>query len=250
MIKIMHFMTGLFLFLLLGFLSLTSFFFTGGCARGPFPTEVPSPTPTFPVTPTDTPNPAFTPTPTPIPVKVLDMNFQMNGTININKGFYIFAFNRPAPGQSVANPISINDTFWTDYISLGLNQSSNFVRRERITPGDSTTNWNPTLFTFTTGSFSGNNIQVVIPLSTFNNPQDLYFNMITTDSGGVARDALGFGTGTFSDSYRIDLNKLGIAQTLNDVQNDVVTTPPPPDGFLPVSTSYDITTGQITVKLQ
>lgn len=250
MLKIINFVIGLSLLLMLGFLSLSSFFFTGGCARGPFPTEVPTSTPTFPVTPTATPDPNSTPTPTSIPVKVLDLNFQMNGQININKGFYIFVFNRPAPGQTVADPVSTNDTYWTDYISLGLNQSSNFVRRERITPGDRSSNWNPTIFTFTTGSYSGNNIQIILPFSTLGNPTDLYFNIITTDSGGVARDALGFGTGTFSDSYHIDLNKIGTAQTLTDVQNDIVINPSPPDGFMPVSSSYDIISGQITVKLQ
>ncbi len=250
MLKIINFAIGLFLFLMLGFLSLSSFLFTGGCARGPFPTEVPTSTPTFPVTPTATPDPNSTPTPTPIPVKVLDINFQMNGQININKGFYIFAFSRPAPGQSVADPISVNDTYWTDYISLGLNQASNFIRRERITPGDRNSDWNPTIFTFTTGNYSGNNIQIILPFSTLGNPQSLYFDIITTDSGGVPRDALGFGTGTFSDSYNIDMTKIGIAQTLTDVQNDIVTTPAPPDGFMPVSSSYDIISGQITIKLQ
>ncbi|HPZ09637.1 MAG TPA: hypothetical protein PL110_16160, partial [Candidatus Eremiobacteraeota bacterium] len=167
-----------------------------------------------------------------------------------NQGYYIFAFNQPLPGQTVANPITVNSDFWTDYISLGPNQGSQFIRKERITPGDYTTDWNPTVFTFTTGTFSGKNIQIIVPFNTFVNSTDLYFNMITTDINGVPRDAIGFGLGTFSDSFNIDVNKLDTPQTITDPSNDVVLTPSPPEGFLPISTSYDIISGQIILQLQ
>jgi hypothetical protein len=201
-----------------------------------------------PVAHTPTPHPAATSAPAAVYARIMQINVQMKGPIDINNGYYIFAFSRPRPGRSVADPISLGSDYWSDYISLGPNQISNFVRRERITPGDITTYWNIAVFSFNSGSYSDNNIQIILPLGDIGNPQDLYFNMITTDINGIPRDAIGAGTGSVLDSVHINLTQVNRTQVFTDRLNDVVTDPKPPDSFIPVSSSYDIVSGQIILQ--
>jgi len=225
-------------------ISAFSSFITSGCARGPFPTpELPTATP-LPITPTST-----GPTSTPAgPQNVLEITFKMNGTIDKYHGYYIFAFNRPSIVETEADPISTNSEFWTDFVSFGPvpPQLSDYIRRQRLVDGDITSDWNKTVFTFTAGTVSNQQIQILMPLSTLGNPKSLYFNFITADANSVPRDALGINLGSTTDSVLVNLTDLNKTTTVSDIIGDYVTNPAPPTDFNPPS--YDIVSGTIILK--
>jgi len=192
-----------------------------GCARGPFDT----PTPTLP---------PGTPTPTPLS-PTLHLSMRMAASVDPRYGYYVFAFNRPPQGRVDANPVTVNrDETWTDYIQLGINFGSstpNFVRNERLIPGDVNSNFQQVEITFNDGSYSGDTVEAYINMiDILDNPPDLYINVITFDSTGYARDALGPGLGTSADSYRVNLELTGVIY-LNDTTGDVIMNPAPPTDF-------------------
>ncbi len=234
-------------FILLSFLSITFMFFYfftgGGCARGPFDIETPTPTSTPVVTPTTGP--------TAIPQRVYQIEITLNGNLDQNKGFYIFAFNRPNPlNETEADPISTNADFWTDYVSFGplTSQDADFVRRTRLLAGDITSNWNPTQFVFTTGTVTEKVIEIILPRETLDDPEDLYFNFITTDVNGEPRDALGFGLGTTTDSQRLKDLVLNTPYSFDDSLNDVNKPETLPEDVNPEM--LDIVSGVIVLKDQ
>ena len=217
------------------------YFFSGGCAKGPI--EVTTPTPTTTATPTSGP--------TAVPEDVYQIEISLNGTPDQDRGFYIFAFNRPNPiTEDEADPISTSSDYWTDYISYGplTNQEADFIRRERLLAGDITSDWNSTQFAFTTGIVSDSAITIILPLETLGNPEDLYFNFITTDINGNPRDALGFSLGSSVDSIRVKDMEQGETITFDDSVNDVYQTETLPDNVDPET--LDIVSGVIVFTEQ